>query len=220
MRCRFCGWDSPDGIEKCEKCGKPLGAEATDSLLSEVHDRPTTRQPEKDATSLLKKTILESNIGNISASVPDSGNECPKCGYKLENGVCPSCGYTGESNENVENEPTHIDSKKTVRPNRKGEKNENFSLTPISEKNGQPEGNAIHYDKNEIILKRENTDPNNPTITSQQQAMISQKNGKWSILDQSEFRTTFVQANRNIELQNGDLILLGNQLYRFDITTE
>ena len=31
---------------------------------------------------------------------------------------------------------------------------------------------------------------------------------------------TFIQAARKIELENGDLILLGNQLYRFDSITE
>lgn len=69
-------------------------------------------------------------------------------------------------------------------------------------------------------LNRENTDPKNDTITSQLQAVITHENGKWNIVDKSELKTTFVQAVDKIELQKGGLILLGNQLYQFDIISE
>lgn len=46
--------------------------------------------------------------------------------------------------------------------------------------------------------------------------MVSFKDGKWSIEDKSEYQTTFVQASSQIELKSGSLILLGNQLYRFE----
>ena len=36
------------------------------------------------------------------------------------------------------------------------------------------------------------------------------------ISDQSALHSTFVQASRPIELQNGDLILLGDQVFRFE----
>jgi hypothetical protein len=66
-----------------------------------------------------------------------------------------------------------------------------------------------------VILNRENTDAKNTTITSVAQANVTLENGKWTIEDKSEYKTTFVQAARKIEIQDGDLILLGNQLYRF-----
>lgn len=103
-----------------------------------------------------------------------------------------------------------------MRPQRKGEKEQRFTLTPISEETGQPEGGPIAYEGNEIMLNRDNTDPKNPTITSREQAMVSFKDGKWNIEDKSEYQTTFVQASSQIELKSGSLILLGNQLYRFD----
>ena len=74
----------------------------------------------------------------------------------------------------------------------------------------------MHYEGYEIILNRDNTDPKNDTITSQEQACITFEDGKWCIEDKSEYNTTFVQAAHKIELQEGDLILLGNQLYRFE----
>ena len=80
-----------------------------------------------------------------------------------------------------------------------------------------PEGNEMSFEGNSVILNRDNTDSKNKTITSQEQAVVTFENGKWCIEDKSEFKTTFVQASRKIELSSGDLILLGNQLYRFDL---
>ena len=102
------------------------------------------------------------------------------------------------------------------RAKRKGEKDGRFVLTPISEDDGRPEGELLEFDGNLVVLNRGNTDPKNSTITSQEQAVIRCENGKWQIEDRSEYKTTFVQASRPVELQSGDLILLGNQLYRFD----
>jgi predicted component of type VI protein secretion system len=67
-----------------------------------------------------------------------------------------------------------------------------------------------------VILTRENTIPDNKTITSKEQAELSFKDGRWTIVDKSEQHTTFVLATREIELQNGDIVMLGNQLFRFN----
>jgi len=151
-----------------------------------------------------------------------TGNKCPECGYELENGVCPSCGYDSIAEKESEEKQKNMnkEGKKTVRPRRKGEKDGRFVLTPISEETGQPEGDLIQFEGNEVELNRENTDPKNETITSQQQAIVTHENGKWCIEDKSEYKTTFVQASRKIEIQNGDLILLGNQLYQFNSLSE
>lgn len=226
MRCQYCGWDVSDSKGNCEKCGKPMVEDDTEpaKVVNEsVHERPTTRQPSKGMADF-KATVRESSRGKTFATVLEELTECPDCGYKLENGVCPSCGYDSNSKTNDNNNEKPIkmnaDGKKTVRPHRKSEKDGRFILTPISEDTGQPEGDFIQFDGNEVELNRENTDPKNDTITSQQQAIISREDGKWNILDQSEYKTTFVQAARKIELQNGDLILLGNQLYKFDSLSE
>ena len=58
--------------------------------------------------------------------------------------------------------------------------------------------------------------PENKTITSKEQAELVFKDGHWTIVDKSEQHTTFVLASREIELQNGDIVMLGNQLFRFN----
>ena len=80
-----------------------------------------------------------------------------------------------------------------------------------------PDGDGLLFEENNVILNRDNTDPKNPTITSDQQANIEYKDGVWNIEDKSKLQTTFVQASHKIALHGGDLILLGNQLYRFEL---
>jgi hypothetical protein len=65
----------------------------------------------------------------------------------------------------------------TMRPIRKGEKEGAFKLIPISEVTGMPEGETLHYEGNEVMLNRDNTDPKNKTITSHEQACLTLNNG-------------------------------------------
>lgn len=220
MRCKFCGWDNPDEKDSCEKCNKPLHSIGTSSVVdfggasspSSHHDRPTNRQPQGAFDP--KKTVRE---GQAPASAGQVADElCPQCGYTLQDGVCASCGYGEAASDDRIAQSAHgaaADVRKTVRPVRKGEKEHAFTLTPISEETGEAE--ALTYEGDATALNRDNTDPKNSTITSAEQACVSCEEGKWSIEDKSELQTTFVQARRKVELQDGDLILLGNQLYRF-----
>lgn len=218
MRCQFCGWDNPQGKETCEKCNKPLtnncSEEITPAASNETnHDRPTDRQVAGafNPKATVRETPNAGNSNNVEKSV------CPDCGHSLEDGECPNCGY------NVEDTPVPApvkvadEARRTMRPIRKGEKAGEFKLVPISEQTGMQEGDELEYEGNDVVLNRDNTDPKNATITSQEQACLSFENGRWCIEDRSEYKTTFVQASRKIELREGDLILVGNQLYRFEL---
>ena len=218
MRCQFCGWDNPQSKETCEKCNKPLASNVVEEAKSVAsnennHDRPTDRHVA--GTFSPKATIRETLDDGKSNNVEK--NECPKCGYSLENGECSECGYKIADTPDQAPVRVAVEARKTMRPVRKGEKVGGFKLVPISEETGMPEGEELGYEGNEVVLNRDNTDSKNTTITSQEQACLSFENGKWCIEDRSEYKTTFVQASRKIELQQGDLILVGNQLYRFEL---
>lgn len=217
MRCQFCGWDNPQGKETCEKCNKPLTSSVSEedkpaSSVEGMNEHPTDRYV--GGAFNPKATVREVPVGGRAKS--DGATECPECGYPLENGECSACGYRAGAAD-TDKAKVADNLRKTVRPVRKGEKEGQFRLVPISEETGMPEGDELSYDGNEVILNRENTDPKNSTITSLEQASIAFENGKWSIEDRSEYKTTFVQAARKTELQQGDLLLLGNQLYRFEL---
>lgn len=238
MRCQFCGWDNPNDKDTCEKCNKPLASNvrndnpasatvrenrvspadgradrshAYDSDgIQGIHDHPTERRDAIEGAFNPKATVRETPSGY------GAKKECPECGYPLDNDVCAACGYS-PADESQPSKKVEGEARKTLRPIRKAEKELGFKLVPISEQTGMPEGDEISYDGSNVTLNRDNTDPDNTTITSREQASISCEHGKWLIEDNSEYKTSFVQASRKIELRSGDLILLGNQLFRFEI---
>lgn len=90
-----------------------------------------------------------------------------------------------------------------------------FVLQPILRMNERKPVETVELEGSEVVLSRENTEPGNPSITSQEQAVITRSDGRWFIENRSEQNTTFVQAAKKIELQDGDIILLGNRLFEF-----
>lgn len=90
-----------------------------------------------------------------------------------------------------------------------------FTLSPVQKVN-EPEAPAtLKFEGQEAILNRANTDPENLSITSRQQASISKRDGKWVITDLSDQQTTFIHPAKGHELHDGDMILLGNRLFIF-----
>lgn len=73
----------------------------------------------------------------------------------------------------------------------------------------------ISYSGETISLNRANTDPNNNTITSKVQAVLTHDEEGWYIEDRSELRSTFIRADRKRKLESGDVIELGNRLFEF-----
>lgn len=91
-----------------------------------------------------------------------------------------------------------------------------FSLTPVVGEGELPqEPRQFDLLENKLILNRDNTSPGNRTITTKEQAEISFSEDKWILENRSEYDSTFVAATRPIELQPGDIILIGDQRFRF-----
>lgn len=217
MRCQFCGWDNPESHNKCEKCGKTLadyagpGAQPAAGLpqAGGMNSRPTNLRNGEPFSP--KATVRENQGGGRT-------DACPRCGYQLEQGKCAACGYGAEVAK-PEAAPSVAAGgnfgRATVRPVRK-KVARTFRLTPLSEKDGKPEGESLVFEGEQAVLNRANLDAKNDTLTSREQARVVWHDGRWLVEDRSELRTTFVQAARPVELQPGDLLLMGNQLYRFD----
>lgn len=163
---------------------------------------------------------MQSSSGNKSAFrfdsradlVPSSpsphaaeGEKCRQCGQPIPKGArfCPVCGT-----------PKRMG---TVNPwaTPQGE-NKFCTLRPIAWEKEDIQFNPLSYSGNNIILNRANTDPNNQTITSQQQAELICENGEWYIIDKSAQQTTYVHAKNKIKLQSGDTIILGNRRFEFN----
>lgn len=114
-----------------------------------------------------------------------------------------------------------------VRPNREKAKKEEilppppppqpkFLLTLIPEPEEAIEATTQNYEGESVILNRDNTEPDNLTITSRQQAELTCQDGKWFIEDHSDHKSTFIVANRKFEIQSGDIIVLGDRRFKFE----
>lgn len=174
----------------------------------------------------------------------DSLTQCPKCGYPLRAGVdkCPNCKFQviapSQSDQDISSiqtrknldghdtshRPTRMASGVSLKEGFRGtinpymmnmEMEPTFVLKPIKRMDERHGFEEQEYEGRHIVLNRDNTEKNNPSITSRQQAIITNSDGHWYIEDKSEQKTTFVQAAQKIELHDGDIILLGNRLFEF-----
>lgn len=130
--------------------------------------------------------------------------QCPKCGGPIPPGArfCASCGQPlrNSGTVNAWDNP----------------QNYGFcSLRPIPWSRENASYNAITYSGDRIILNRANTDPNNQSITSHEQAVLTREGNDWYIEDMSEQHSTMIRISRKTRLQSGDIIALGNRLFEF-----
>lgn len=172
----------------------------------------------------------------------EEGKPCPKCGYPVRAGVerCPNCNFSlnksyseperpmretpsnnrqneqGRRPTRMNNENNRTGYRGTVNPYMMNlEMEPTFVLKPLKRMNERHELEEREYEGSEVLLNRANTEENNPSITSREQAVVTRVDGRWYIEDRSEQKTTFVQAANKIELHEGDIILLGNRLFEF-----
>lgn len=226
MECQFCGEISPEGSTACIHCNRPFNVRKGNNNHTvkeeSEHNQPTQL---KSNSSIMEKfdpkaTVREFEHGQISETT-NRPNECPECGYELDDeGVCANCGK--QLKEETEVQECVPNFKKTVRPQHKSrfhseeDKCPNFNLSLVSD-NGE-RFFTMNYKGREVILNRENTEKDNNTITSQKQATIKLgDDGRWTIVDNSEMQSTFVQAAHPIKLEHGDYILLGDRIFRFEL---
>lgn len=235
MRCKNCGWDNPTENKLCERCSSPL--EKVVTLSEESSRQPTEFSPH------LRATIRE--INNDKYTVLDEGQEgkdCNNCGYNLSSkmNVCPQCGTPQNRFSRDENHQPNKDkscpkcgskvligtrfcpscgqalrNSGTVNAWDNPQNGDFCSLRPIAWSRESTEYNPISFSGDRIVLNRSNTDPNNQSITSQEQALLTYDGKDWYIEDLSEQHSTMLRISRKTKLQSGDIISLGNRLFEF-----
>ncbi len=208
MRCKNCGWENPQGREKCEKCNAPLQAAPAPPVP------PIAPAPHVEPNPL-KGTLPENQL---------FGNTCKHCGYPIAPGfrVCPNCGEPvaaaapAQPATSVAPVPPPAPARPgTINPWDTPQESHFCTLQPIAWHNEQIEYTPVSYSGDQVVLNRANTDPNNQSITSKEQAVLSFENGEWYLEDKSEQKTTFVHAGRKTKLESGDIIILGNRRFIF-----
>lgn len=226
-----CGYPLLPGTQVCPKCHRPVGGAPN----------PPSPSPADDA----KKTVVISNpaqqMQGASPKVterfvaPDQGSSSPK---KTERFV-----YPGDSEGKVQQPDQGASAKKTerfvspgyqgsgvnkktvnirqVQQNQPAQETEPVvipfcSLKPLAR---DGETTAVpakrDFESPKVVLNRQNTDPENLSITSQQQAVLTFENGKWYIEDKSAYKTTYIRVTKKTELQNGDIVAMGDREFEF-----
>lgn len=244
MRCKNCGWPNKPEEKNCVKCNSPLqGGEPEEIIVPAADERDVNLRMTVSENDIFGGVAQGASSGeSFIGSTEEETEPCRKCGYPVRAGKerCPNCNYP-MTPDNTRKQPDHrndseTDSRSratrfapggdkqapargTINPylmnNNQPEPEPKFSLKPVRKFDERTELPDREFEGEEIILTRSNTEPENPSITSREQAIISKADGKWFIEDRSDLGTTFVRAAGKIELHDGDIILLGDRLFEF-----
>lgn len=209
MRCNNCGWHNEPNAKRCEKCNAPLSG----SMISSEDNNEREVQDVVLETDVLKGTMPE--VPDNDGSIP-----CPRCGYSVAPHVqvCPICNTPVHTKETDMSQPTYKNPNGTINPWDNGMHHNNVyfcQLQPIAWEGERVQYQPISYSGEQIVLNRANTDPNNHTITSKRQAILTHDDNGWFLENQSEHNSTFIQVNKRMKLQDGDIIMMGNRLFVF-----
>lgn len=239
MRCKNCGWENPNGLNKCEKCHSQL-------TMNGLEDKPTNQVSERMKSTVAENVIFEDKAQNpVPITCPQCGypvsnhfSYCPNCNHKLteknekQGAICKSCGahisvdakYCSACGTPTSKEsPVHPHIERTGLGTRMGgpsafakAANTFCTLKPIPWEGERVNYNPITFSGDVIVLNRSNTDANNNTITSREQAVLTYENGSWFIENKSELKTTYIRINGRVKLNDGDIIILGNREFEFN----
>lgn len=239
MRCKNCGWENPNGQTNCEKCHGSLGDETPiHAPTTPISDRMKSTVAENvifsDSTPPpVPKTCPKCGypISDGSMSCPNCNHElhvttttkqatkCMSCGVEIDSSAkfCPSCGtpINGEKSQSCRVQRPAMGTVMGGPVSGPLANNKFCTLKPIAWKGEEVNYNPITYSGETIVLNRANTDANNNSITSREQAILTCEEGEWYIENRSDLRTTFIRVNGRIKLTSGDIIVLGNREFEF-----
>lgn len=245
MRCRNCGYENDLGNSKCIMCDSPLSGPIVDDdrSLNGDYDSGMLKGTVRENVAFFANE--DNHMGVCSKCNypynPEMG-ACPNCGYDANNNrnndnwvnrkepvintheqeslikcsfceemvpskfkFCANCGKPFTMGTvNPWARPQQIE--ETVK----------CTLTPIAWENEIYDSSDIQYNGDSILLNRDNTDPNNSSITSKVQAILTYEDESWYVEDKSQMKTTYKYISRKTQLEDGDILLLGNRRFIFN----
>ncbi len=192
--CRNCGYEMAPGTASCPMCGHPAQAAAAEPAPTVVQQQPQAFRQQPQAFQQQQQAFQRPQAQT---------HKCPRCGADLMPGArfCHNCGHTlRQGTVNAWDDPVNVIY---------------CTLRPIAWSKEDKEYEPVTYSGESIVLNRENTDPNNQTITSAEQALLTYDGKDWYIEDKSEAKSTMIRITKKTKLESGDIIALGNRLFEF-----
>lgn len=239
MRCRNCGWENPDGQTSCEKCHSSLNdAALAHNPPTPVSDRMKSTVSEGVIFEDSAPVAAPKTCPKCGYPISDNSTSCPNCNHELQPAptskqtmICKSCGAEIAPSSKFCSSCGASTTEEIPQPRRiqrsamgtvmggpvagPASTNKFCTLKPIVWDGEDVNYNPITYSGNTIILNRANTDANNNSITSREQAILTCEDGEWYIENRSDLRTTFIRVNGRVKLTSGDIIVLGNREFEF-----
>ncbi len=239
MRCKNCGWENSDGQTKCEKChGSLVDAFSVHKSTIPVSDRMKSTVAEGVDFPYLTPVSVPKTCPKCGYPISDSSTICPNCNHELQPALtakqvvnCKSCGaelapdakFCSSCGTSTSEDASQL---RRIQRSAMGtvmggpvagpsSSNQFCTLRPIAWEGEDVNYNPITYSGETIILNRANTDENNNSITSREQAILTCEDGEWYIENKSDLRTTFIRVNGRVKLTTGDIIVLGNREFEF-----
>ena len=203
-RCQFCGWMNPDTSSTCVKCQQPLDASVSTSAASKKNDESAVG--EQAVEPVVPAVAAEAVAAEAEAEEAAERMPRPSLAGKTQawhKGTLMPKRHKG-GHPAVVDEPRNADTEGR------------FSLMMMPDVDEDFLPYASKHEGHEVILNRANTEATNKTITGKEQARLVNIDNKWYLEDRSEMKTTFVRSSLPIELHSGDLILMGDRVFRFD----
>lgn len=195
---------------------KKAEAAAKQKLIKEPWKKKTDTKPETNAN----RTIIGRRPDHLSDKKDDrssfgSGYQCPECSYPLSMQVsaktpCPNCGYAGAPQAAAPQAKTTIAFGQLNFGQLAGER----KFTLVNESAPDMSLSAELDEAAEIVLGREELEPNNPSISGEGHIQLREQQGKWFVKDVSSNGATFIQANGLLPLFEGSRIILGNRIFK------
>lgn len=227
--CPKCGYPLADHYTSCPNCGADFSGENEEEPLEEnnvqeMDSQPSSSMPSKKERKKKKEDekVVQGTVGLGALKKEESNSDeeflctCDNCGEELSAAFrfCPKCGT--EIRQKTLHGFRHKKKKEEAEDNPQPTIKREFKLTIIPDEGEGIEPVVNHFEGSEVMLNRKNTEPDNRTITSKEQAVVFCDQGKWFIENRSEYDSTMILANRKMEIQNGDIIMLGDRRFKFE----
>ena len=234
LECPICHYPLlSDDLPSCPNCMADFtgveeeNEEDEDNTASSQNEEKEIGQEQPIAQNVFAGGTLSFSEGIISGA--DEGNpmiECDHCKKQISTSFkyCPYCATEVVQRTIVfkkkrkKNDDSQTSSQPLLKTQPEPEQ-QNYCchLSIVPDDDEDIEAITNNYEGKSIILNRANTDPQNLTITSKQQAELIFEDGKWYIVNHSQFGTTFVAVNRRLQLLPGDVIMLGDRRFLFGV---
>lgn len=196
----------------CQQCGSNLKQAPVES--SDTGDIETPRRQRAYATTIKASELvdkLKKAAGNPPAkpaqpfpSAQPAQSACPKCSQPVVNGAafCHKCGAAIASGKTV--------AMSSVKPARKAR------LLLIVD--GEATGDEFEI-KGDTVIGRVNGDITFPhdDYMSGRHGRIIKRGDKFVLIDEDSRNGSFIRIKKEVEIKPGDSILLGKQLFRFEV---